>query len=430
MQGVDLDERLPVAEQLRSVLVAKAVRVVDLFREWDDDGSGCVSRKEFHVGMKQLGLDFPVTAMDTLYDEWDPDGSGHLELKELSKQLRRGNDVTLSAELQAGGAGEIVLKSENSTKLRTKKVDQRQSSMVQGINLDESKPVAQQLRAVLVAKAVRVIDLFREWDDDESGTVTKKEFRMGMKQLGVDFPKAAMDDLFNEWDPDGSGELSLREITKQLRRGNDVTLPSTKKGKSSSRGAGKGKGGKHKTNTKAHELDVYATSNSYLDGVLWDNKFIRQRLESVTSGFDRAAERVSYRRHLKVVKINKMNNQYLEETCRRRLENFEKGKQRTKNRQQQQRQHDADADANVNPAHGDDGGGRGHGYDRGGGGGGGEDGGGGSDDESEEEGVLEPNGYLDPRGFENFLHSKRLDVVQASVNNAQLQRDFLEVGPF
>ena len=116
--------------------------------------------------MKQLGLDFPAAAMDTLFDEWDPDKSGHLELKELIKKLRRGNDIELASHLQAGGAGEIVLKSENEIKLRTAKVDRRNSTRMQGIDLDESKPVAEQLREALVAKAVRVVDLFREWDGE------------------------------------------------------------------------------------------------------------------------------------------------------------------------------------------------------------------------------------------------------------------------
>ena len=158
LQNVDLDESLPVAEQLRAVLVAKAVRVVDLFRSFDDDESGCVSRKEFHIGMKQLGLDFPRAAMDVLYDEWDPDGSGHLELKEVSRQLRRGNDITLAKELQVGAAGEIVLKSENDIKLRTAKKVQGQASIMQGVDIDESQPVAQQLRAALVAKGVKVCE--------------------------------------------------------------------------------------------------------------------------------------------------------------------------------------------------------------------------------------------------------------------------------
>ena len=39
------------------------------------------------------------------------------------------------------------------------------------------KTVAEQLRDALSKAAVRVIDLFRDWDDDQSGTVSKKEFR-------------------------------------------------------------------------------------------------------------------------------------------------------------------------------------------------------------------------------------------------------------
>ena len=166
MQGIDLDESKPVAEQLRAALKKNSMKVVTLFKEWDDDESGSITKKEFRRGMREMGLEFPPDAMDELFDEWDPDGSGHLELSEITKQLRRGNDITLAKELQAGGAGEIVLKSENEIKLRTAKVDRRNSTRMQGIDLDESKPVAEQLREALVAKAVRVVDLFREWDGE------------------------------------------------------------------------------------------------------------------------------------------------------------------------------------------------------------------------------------------------------------------------
>ena len=39
-------------------------------------------------------------------------------------------------------------------------------------------------------------------------------------------PKKEIDALFDGWDPDGSGKLELKEIEKQLRRGNDVKLDS------------------------------------------------------------------------------------------------------------------------------------------------------------------------------------------------------------
>ena len=38
-QGVDLDEDRDVVEQLTEILSKKAVKVMDLFREWDLDGA-------------------------------------------------------------------------------------------------------------------------------------------------------------------------------------------------------------------------------------------------------------------------------------------------------------------------------------------------------------------------------------------------------
>ena len=35
-----------IQEQLRDILTDNAVRVIDLFRDWDDDGDGGVSKKE------------------------------------------------------------------------------------------------------------------------------------------------------------------------------------------------------------------------------------------------------------------------------------------------------------------------------------------------------------------------------------------------
>lgn len=40
LEGVDLDEDRDVGEQLTEILSKKAVKVMDLFREWDTDGAG------------------------------------------------------------------------------------------------------------------------------------------------------------------------------------------------------------------------------------------------------------------------------------------------------------------------------------------------------------------------------------------------------
>ena len=68
----------PISEVLKESLSINSVRVIDLFREWDENGDGNVSKKEFRKAILMLGIDpEPSKAdIDALFDEWDPDGSG------------------------------------------------------------------------------------------------------------------------------------------------------------------------------------------------------------------------------------------------------------------------------------------------------------------------------------------------------------------
>ena len=128
----------PARSQIRDYLSANAVRVIDLFREWDDDGTGSVSRDEFRKAMKALGLSVSRKQLDELFDAWDPDKSGQLEIRELEKLLRRGSSIALDASLQPGGAGEIALESKNQTAIRKGKVNRADSTLLQGLDIDES----------------------------------------------------------------------------------------------------------------------------------------------------------------------------------------------------------------------------------------------------------------------------------------------------
>ena len=73
--------------------------------------------------------------------------------------------------------------------------------------------VAEQLRDALKQQAARVIDLFREWDDDDNGIVSKKEFRKALPMLGVEAPHSCHFRLFSR-----SGTRSGVCVGPQLRR--------------------------------------------------------------------------------------------------------------------------------------------------------------------------------------------------------------------
>ena len=83
---------------------------------------------------------------------------------------------------------EIELARDQTFKLRTAKADKSAANLLQGLDIDESlglEQVDEQIRDYLSTKAVRVIDMFRQWDDDGTGKIEKLEFRRGMKELGL-----------------------------------------------------------------------------------------------------------------------------------------------------------------------------------------------------------------------------------------------------
>ena len=104
--NVDFDEDQPLGEQLKSALTKNAIRVLDLFREWDANGDGEVSKREFREAMPKLGFILPTKVIDDLFDQHDPDGSGVMDFKELQKMLRSTKSPPAGASKLWGAAKE------------------------------------------------------------------------------------------------------------------------------------------------------------------------------------------------------------------------------------------------------------------------------------------------------------------------------------
>ena len=66
-----------------------------------------------------------------------------------------------------------------------------------------------------------VMDLFKQWDRDESGSIDKMEFRRAIRGCGFDFftDDAEIDAVFEDFDIDGNGSLDYKELNKNLRQG-------------------------------------------------------------------------------------------------------------------------------------------------------------------------------------------------------------------
>lgn len=62
-----------IVASLRVALAKKLGRVIDLFREWDGDGSGEIDKREFKGALKAVGLDLTAIQCKILFDSLDDD---------------------------------------------------------------------------------------------------------------------------------------------------------------------------------------------------------------------------------------------------------------------------------------------------------------------------------------------------------------------
>lgn len=182
---------------IRDALDAKKTRVVDLFRQFDDDDSGLLDEHEFAKAISELGMrGAPPEAVAAVFKSFDPDSSGTIEYRELHELLIRSFQSVPKLE-------PLDLKAANRIALRTKKVIHKNANKFGGLDLDEDSldTLAGQIKFALNKSLGRVIDLFRQFDDDASGHIDYKEFAKAMSELGLDVDADAIRLLFNEWDP-------------------------------------------------------------------------------------------------------------------------------------------------------------------------------------------------------------------------------------
>ena len=78
------------------------------------------------------------------------------------------------------------------------------------------------MRDALKRSWMRVMDLFKKWDRDNSQSVSKFEFRKAIKECGFDAPANEVDKLFDSMDSDGSGQIDFKELNMNMRQGSQT----------------------------------------------------------------------------------------------------------------------------------------------------------------------------------------------------------------
>ena len=214
VDGGELGDLSTLPGMIRAALDERHVRVIDLFRQFDDDLSGTITMREFIKSLHDLGLRAPEADVAALFVSIDFDGNGTIEYNELHNLLVRSMQYHPLLE-------PLDLTAMNAIGLRTAKVVYDDANMFQGfkIDLDALDSVPHQIRAALHQHKARVIDLFRQMDDDASGLIDLPEFKKAMREFGLDPDRYAdeVEHVFSTFDANADGSITYLELEKLLR---------------------------------------------------------------------------------------------------------------------------------------------------------------------------------------------------------------------
>lgn len=131
--------------------------IADVFKLFDKDGNGRISRDEVTSLLRSLGRNSTPQEIDNLIRVCDKDNNGTIELSEFTAYM---DDIYV----------------------------------------------------VPRSKVEEIIDCFRIFDLDGNGYVTQDEFKSILTRYGGDFTEEEVKEIFNETDFDKDGRLSYAEF--------------------------------------------------------------------------------------------------------------------------------------------------------------------------------------------------------------------------
>ena len=163
--------------------------------------------------------------VDMVFDEFDSSKDGMIQFTELNRMLRQ--SAAVDAKVLGGVAGEKALQAERNAKLKRTSKNAREGVGKIAREFDPAKAaraaeVLAQLKQLFAASPSRMLELFREIDESGDGMVSRKEFALAMRALGLSLPKDELTLLFKQLDPDGSNTIEYHELRAVLEEGSSA----------------------------------------------------------------------------------------------------------------------------------------------------------------------------------------------------------------
>lgn len=146
-------------------------KIASKFTEIDKNQDGAIDLQEFKTAVKELGLDWDDAKTESVLRKIDTDGSGDISLNEFGQVLYAALDAFPNKPVE----------------------DILRSSLT---NYAEKSSMHVQFRKVKQEKMMKAVETkFKKLDTNNDGTLDKKEFAAGCKELGLNLEEKEVENL-------------------------------------------------------------------------------------------------------------------------------------------------------------------------------------------------------------------------------------------
>ena len=155
-------------EKLLKRLSRQKEKLLAFFQSWDVNHDGYISRQELHKALPLVGVVADKPTVDALFETMDYSLTGKIAIEHLQGCM-----------IWAGRSTE---------------------SNIVHVNFDDSVPLIEQIRDALTLNGEKVVNLFREFDENGDGEISALEFAKAMPMLGIPVDREQVKDLFRTFD--------------------------------------------------------------------------------------------------------------------------------------------------------------------------------------------------------------------------------------
>lgn len=223
----------------------------ELFKCWDYNNDGKVSKKEFFVALPAMGFELSTKAMEDLFEALDQDssglGNGELVFSELDKRLRRvrqkspsrksppphrlnEHGVEQATEEAGPGSGPTIGRDPKPGHTYGGGYHTAERAQARAQHGGERSEGFTQLLKLMRQNGDLVVSKFKLWDKNSNGTLSKPEFKEAITRFinlvhktpseflrNLKNPQD-IDELFEFFDEDTSFSISIDEFKAKLEK--------------------------------------------------------------------------------------------------------------------------------------------------------------------------------------------------------------------